>query len=243
MAGVIYGTRGVVLNHIKYNETSVIVHVYTELLGRQSYLVNHVRSVKNKGKTVFLQPLALLDLQVYHSPKKEVQRIKDFRISDAFSSIPFDQTKRSIAFFVTEVLKRSLREEESNPDLFVFIYESVRHFDGMTVNAHVFHLWFLAQLTRFLGFFPDFSENVTDAFFDLRNGECSTVRPSHDYYLHQSLFADWLALYQGHIDGLLSLSSSRRNELADTMLLYYALHLDGFGHFKSFDVLKDFYSF
>lgn len=232
-----------VLNHVKYAETSVIVHVYTELFGRQSYIVNHVRSAKSKGKTIFLQPLALLDLQVYHSPKKEVQRIKDFRIALPFASIPFDQTKRSISFFVTEVMNRALREEESNPELFAFIFEAVQHFDATTTNAHVFHLWFLANLTRFLGFFPDFSDDVISRFFDLQNGQCCSLRPSHNHYLQQTALADWMALYQGTIEQVAQLPSSRRNELVESMLLYFGLHLEGFAGVKSLDVLKDFYSY
>ena len=59
-------TRGIVLNHIKYGETSIVVHIYTEELGRQSYIVNSVRTPKKKNLLALLQPLTLLDLEVYH---------------------------------------------------------------------------------------------------------------------------------------------------------------------------------
>ena len=45
-------------------------------------MINQVRSRKNKGKSVFLQPLTLLDLEVYHTEKKTIHRIKDFKVND-----------------------------------------------------------------------------------------------------------------------------------------------------------------
>jgi DNA repair protein RecO (recombination protein O) len=239
---VIHATRAVVLNHVKYAETSVIVHIYTELFGRQSYMVNHVRSAKAKGKTIFLQPLALLDLQVYRSQKKEVQRIKDFRISRPFTAIPFDQSKRSVAFFVTETLNRALREEESNPPLFHYIFEQIVALDEETIPAHIFHILFLAGLTNFLGFAPDFSNQQQWQYFDLQNSELCYHQPSHRHFLMGDDVTYWKALFDGDMALMTQLPAQKRNILADALLDYYALHLEGFGNIKSFDVLKDFYS-
>ncbi|WP_315819946.1 DNA repair protein RecO [Paraflavitalea speifideaquila] len=47
---MIHSTKGVVLKTVKYGETSVIVTIYTELFGIQSYLVNGVRTSTKKGR-------------------------------------------------------------------------------------------------------------------------------------------------------------------------------------------------
>ena len=57
---MLHKTRGIVLHYIKYAETSVIVTIYTESFGRQSYIINGVRSKKAKIKANILQPLFLL---------------------------------------------------------------------------------------------------------------------------------------------------------------------------------------
>ena len=54
---MLYKTRGIVLNHIKYSDTSVIVTMYTETFGRQAYIVNGVRGKKSKIKANIFQPL------------------------------------------------------------------------------------------------------------------------------------------------------------------------------------------
>jgi DNA repair protein RecO (recombination protein O) len=42
-------TKGIVLRNIKYGETSLVVNIFTELFGIQTYLVNGVRSSKKSS--------------------------------------------------------------------------------------------------------------------------------------------------------------------------------------------------
>ncbi|MBS1655487.1 MAG: recombination protein O N-terminal domain-containing protein, partial [Bacteroidetes bacterium] len=67
MPDKLHKTKGIVLRTVKYGETSVIVTIYTELFGIQSYLVNGVRvsSKKGSGKANLFQPSAILDMVVY----------------------------------------------------------------------------------------------------------------------------------------------------------------------------------
>lgn len=46
---MIHKTKGIVIRVVKYGETSVIVSIYTELLGIQSYIVNGVRTSSKKA--------------------------------------------------------------------------------------------------------------------------------------------------------------------------------------------------
>ena len=234
-----HATRGIVLNHIKYKETSIVVQVYTELFGRQGYLVNNVRSAKNKGAAILLQPMTLLDLQVYHRPKADLQRIKEFKICHPLQSIPFDQNKRAVSFFLTEILSKVLREEEHNSELFNFIFQSIELYDAGIDGQHNFHLFFLFQLTKFLGFSAA-QPHPENLIFDLMNGLFVSAVPSHGYGLQGEAFARWKLLYDLRIEGLdaLKLSSFHRNALLDDLLLYYALHLDGMQRLKSLAIIR-----
>jgi len=73
----LHKTKGMVFRTVKYGETSLIVTVYTELFGVQSYLVNGVRTSTKKGpgRANLFQPAAILDLIVYHNELKHLQRI------------------------------------------------------------------------------------------------------------------------------------------------------------------------
>ncbi|HEX4373990.1 MAG TPA: recombination protein O N-terminal domain-containing protein, partial [Puia sp.] len=65
----LYKTNGIVLRTVKYGETSVIVTIFTDLFGIQSYLVNGIRtsSKKMQSKINLFQPAAVLQLVVYHN--------------------------------------------------------------------------------------------------------------------------------------------------------------------------------
>ena len=50
-------TKGIILRTIKYGETSIVVTIFTELFGVQTYLVNGIRTQKRSGnKAAMFQP-------------------------------------------------------------------------------------------------------------------------------------------------------------------------------------------
>ena len=106
---MLQNTRGVVLSHIKYRETSLIVKIYTEAFGLQTYIVNGVRSSKaSKSKSAFFQPLMLLDLIVYHKDGQSMHHIKEIKTAYIFKNIPYEHKKCVIAIFLSEILQNTI---------------------------------------------------------------------------------------------------------------------------------------
>ncbi|MGB5930624.1 MAG: DNA repair protein RecO, partial [Cyclobacteriaceae bacterium] len=146
-------TRGIVLNFIRYKDTSIIVRIYTEAFGLRTYIVNGVRSSRGKSsKIAFYQPLTLVDLVVYNHDQRDIHRLSETRCSRTLQSIPFEPAKSCMALFITEMLVKVLKEEESNEELFRFIYHSVEMLDMMDSHYQNFHIQFLLKLSSFLGF-------------------------------------------------------------------------------------------
>jgi DNA repair protein RecO (recombination protein O) len=100
MSSQLHKTKGIVLRAVKYGETSLIVTIFTELFGLQSYLVNGVRtsSKKGSGKANLFQPTAILDLVVYHNELKHLNRIKEFKWSYLYKNIFSDVPKKRGVF-------------------------------------------------------------------------------------------------------------------------------------------------
>ena len=61
-------TKGIVLHTLKYNDTSIIVDMYTELSGRTSFLVPVPRSRKAAVKSVLFQPLSFIEFEADYRP-------------------------------------------------------------------------------------------------------------------------------------------------------------------------------
>ena len=90
-----------------------------------------------------------------------------------------------MALFMAEVLYRLVREyDEPNQALFDFVWNSVGALDSMDEGVANFHLWFLANLSRFLGFCPG-NDYSADDWFDIREGLYTKTRPQHVSFMTQ----------------------------------------------------------
>jgi len=242
---MIESTRGIVLTHTKYAETSVIAHIYTEKFGLQSYMVNQVRSKKSKGKTIFLQPLSLVDLEVYHNEKKTIHRIKDFKLDIPFTMIPFEPVRRSMSFFIAEVLNKALKHEDKLSDeLYQFLYHFIIVFDSEINGVQNLHLFLLFNLTKMLGFYPHFDMSEQKKYFDLRTGNFTNTIPDHPHYMQFWQTELLYQMQQLNLENIhtLKLKGSDRTLFIEKLLEFYHLHLSGFSKIKSFEVLKDLFS-
>jgi DNA repair protein RecO (recombination protein O) len=147
-------TKGIVLRSIKYGETSLVVTLFTELFGVQTYMVNAVRSTKKSAaKANYFQPAAILDLVVYHSENKSMQRIKEFSWAYLYDNILTDVIKNSISSYMMELLQKCLKQPETNSDLFHFCEAALMQLDtaGKKIAAN-FSLFFALHLFfRFRG--------------------------------------------------------------------------------------------
>jgi len=233
-------TRGVVLHHFKYTDNSVIACIYTENHGRQSFIIKGVRSRKSGIRISYLQPLSLLEMEVYYEPKRELQRIKEARINPSHHGISSHIIKSTLALFLADVLYKTLHEEEPNHPLFSFIWHSVELLDVETKGLANFHLAFLMQYSRYLGFFPRNNYSESTPYFDLKNGLFTSSIPHHTYFtnLHESrLFNKIISLQYERLEDL-STDHETRYFLLLKIIEYFKLHTGKATNIKSLDVLK-----
>ena len=153
-------TRGIVLNYIKYGDTSIICKIYTEQFGLQSYIINGIRNSKSKNIGLF-QPLNILDLVVYHKKTSGLQRIKESKLDYAYKTLHLDMKKISVCFFLSEFLTRISQNDDDQKDNFDFIKDSLIVFDRLEVNYSNFHIQFLIKLSKYFGIYIGNSKHLT----------------------------------------------------------------------------------
>ena len=226
-------TRGIVLNFIKYRETSIIAKIYTEELGLQTYIVNGVR--QKTGRIALFQPFTLLDMVVYSSAKGGITRISEYKCNYPFSSIPYDIRKSSMLLFLSEIVSHTIKEEEENRSLFDFLNNAIIHFDQQEEAFENFHLLFLLQLSFFLGFGPASGAEITSQVA-FSSGHQVGGRPA---ILHFQAFEE-------HLDNLLhqpektNIQNGKvRKELLQILIKFYQLHVEKLGEIRSLSVLSE----
>ncbi len=240
---MVHTTKGIVLRTVSYSETSVIVLLYTELFGLQSYMVNGARSSKKTAKNNLFQPAAILEMEVYHNDLKNLQRIKDARWHYLYQDIFFNIPKNMVALFMTELLQKVIRQPEHNPALFNFIEDAYIQLDKADIKVTAgYPLFFALQLTSFFGFSIRDDYTSSKKILDLREGEFVKDIPLHPYYLEEpvsGIVSQLLKVMQPYELHNIALSLTVRRELLGFILQFYALHIQDFGVMKSLPVLQD----
>jgi len=237
-------TRGIVLRSVKFGETSVIVTMYTEIFGIQSYLVNGVRtsSPKGPGKANLFQPAAILDLVVYHHELKNLQRLKEFRWEVLYQNLFFDVIKNTIALFMIELLQKCLKQPEPNAELYHFVENALCWLDEAPKGAVAnFPLFFALHLSGFLGFRISDGLSAENRIFDLEQGFFVPQEPIHPHFLdieYSSLTSRLLQIDQPSELEKIPLNRDKRGRLLLAYQHFYATHLPDFGIMKTFPVLQ-----
>jgi DNA repair protein RecO (recombination protein O) len=219
---MLHKTRGIVFRFTKYGETSIIVTIFTEIFGLQSYIVNGIRSKSSKSKIALYQPLTLLELVVYYRENANINRIKEVKCLHPYQSIPLDIKKSAAAIFVNEVINKTIKEESHALELCNFMIDSFIILDTMTVKVENFHLIFLVKLSRLLGFGAHHTNEVMGA---------RTTDMETEEILGELIRSDY--------SDLIRMTNIQRRDILDLLLKFYADHIESLGEMRSVQVLRE----
>ncbi len=226
------------LHHIKYGDTSLIVHLYTEAFGRCSLMVKGAYSKKSSTPAKWFQPLFLLEGEISFRVQRQLQMARHLQLDPPLYQLGGHPAKSGITLFLGEFLSKVLREEEGNPPLFGFLHNAIRMLDASESGYANFHLLALIHLTRYLGFFPQNDYSPDKCWFDLERAHFTNL-PSQ-----QNLGGEASAQLSRMMEaGLMEmdqfeLSSERRNQILDALITFYSIHHGGTSHLKSLSVVR-----
>ncbi|MDX1902617.1 MAG: DNA repair protein RecO [Thermonemataceae bacterium] len=223
-------TQGISLYFLKYKESSIIAKIYTEQFGLQSYLINGVRKEKAIFKVSLFQPLTILEMVVYHKENKDsLQRISEVRCAEPYQNIPYDMFKTNTAFFMAEVLSKTLQGERENTQIFSFLLNYLRGLDTEDFHSN-FPIYFLLNLIEKLGLLGDNCEVILQTLHDLHILKQKPSSMQKEIAILNEL--------KSSMYGSFHLPTAQRRQLLDMVLAYYRIHFEGLGELKSLQVLR-----
>ena len=253
--------RGIVLRTVKYGDNALIVDLFTESRGRQSFMTSTVRAKRSVRSVSFWQPLSMVEFSAEMKPNAgKLPRPTDVRTYYNYTDLPFSPVKSTLALFLAEFLSAALREEKENPTLYKYVESSFQWLDMVESSAAIanFHLAFLMHLSRFIGIYPnlDVNDNLNpnlncqlstvncQLYFDLLAGSYCDRQPCHAHFLqHQEAQAlpvlfrmDYPTMH------LFRFSRQQRQRILHVLNEYYRLHVPNFPELKSLEVLQELYS-
>ncbi|MEG1379003.1 MAG: recombination protein O N-terminal domain-containing protein [Bacteroidales bacterium] len=232
--------RGIVFSMIPYNDKTSFVHMYTDKFGRVTYAVPNTRSKRTKLPKSLFAPFTILEMEVEHSPGREIQKIAEARVAVVHMNLYADPVKNAVVLFLSEMLSRVIREQEQNIALYQFLTDAIELYELLDEGKANYHLLFLLRISEFLGFRMNRESYQEGYWFDLTEGTFLPQAPEHTWYmtppeaylLHSVLNIQFgnLASYQ--------FNREQRTALLDKIVLYFRLHLPDLKEIRSLEVLK-----
>lgn len=233
-------TEGIVLQSVRYGDTSLIVKVFTRKQGLKSYMLKDAFNRSSKNRAALFQNLNVINYVEVGKPKSgTLNYLKDAQLSLVYHSLPLVMNKSAIMMYVSELLSKTITEQEQNEGLFDFIVSSLQWLDLVEQDYASFPLFFTLELTRHLGFYPK-ANHQAGFCFDMMEGTFAHDYPLHPYYFD----AETAALLAGLLNVGIDEASrwpfrlSQRRELLDGLIVFMRLHAPVMKDFHSHEVLK-----
>ena len=147
---MILADRLIVLHATKTGERSLVLQCLSRRMGRRSFLV----SPGSRTPQAFFLPLSLLDVEIIENPHSDLWRIRSLAAESPLSGIRSNPAKNALTLFMSEVLFRLMRDGTGDAAFFDNCRKHILTLDSLEDNFASFHLWFLLDLCRELGFAP-----------------------------------------------------------------------------------------
>lgn len=237
-------TEAIVLNKIKYSDSSYIVNLFTKESGRIAVFVR-VPANGSKSKSIIKPglffPLNTIQTEISHKPTRNIQTIKYCNQLNSCANMFTDVYKSSVAQFIAELIVKTLKEFEPDLALYDYLCSVVNKLNQDNCQTHSIHLAFMKDYAKFLGFAITDNFSELCPFFNLREGMFLPVFTTNDESLDiddSKSLSDLLELDLLFVETY-NANYRMRKRLLEKLLVYYRLHIDNFPEIKSIKVLNE----
>ena len=230
---------GIICKTVKYGESSLILDIFSADVGMRSYICGGVRK-KNSNKAAMLRVMNLVDIVCYDkaTAKASLSRIKEVKFNKVYSQIPFDVVRGTVGMFLIEVTRKSIMQTDEPEQTYDFIYGRFNELDSEAVVLRDFHIRYLIDLAREIGFAMQNNWSAIDTRFSLREGQFITDNQQH----RDTLDTDLSEILSQYLAGRQPNSTKeQRRQLITKLVDYYRFHVEGFTEVKSLEVLYNLY--
>lgn len=260
-------SRIIVLHLTKYGDSGLVVHTIDSEAGRCSYMLRGAGRSSRVSVGSF-HNLAVLDIVSVANQRSSMSTIKEYEPAIHLDSLRSDVDKNAIALFISELLYRTVVEQNYDPHLFAWLTDAVAKLDAIGQNspASVPRQDFQSSITGRSpqANIPGQSDATSIANFHLwfLAGFCTVMGfgPSReglfdgcdlfsaeDLALLRQLTAGGFPTDSSTADGnflaamAIPLNGSRRRDFCDQMVRYISYHLGMNLNLRSLDVLHALY--
>jgi DNA repair protein RecO (recombination protein O) len=230
--------KAFVLQSVRHKDNKYILKLFTREHGSITVLARTGKSPSSKIKPAAVLPLNFIEVELVIKQNKELHQLHEAGCYNIHTGLHDALPKLAIVQFLNEMLVKSLKEHTANSDLYEFIETCFQYLNDVNENYLNFHLYFLGEFTKYLGFEPQNNYSSVNRFFDCREGIFSTHSLPFPLGLDKDesfLFSEFLKLNTSDAFW----SGTQRRKILEALIAYYSFHLPAFGEVKSLEVLRE----
>lgn len=226
-------TKAIVLGAINYNDTYKIMSLYSLALGKISVLWKYSKTKRNS----FPLPFTEIELIATKTNKGTLYKLKDFSFINHSHNIHLSSVKMNITIFLCEIIIKVISFTEEDQKLYSFLSRAMAELNVVEDGKENFHIYFLIELTKYIGINPTINTEERKRIFSLIDG-CFVNSSNMGLSEPESCFLR--NLYRINIRNihLFKLNRIQRNMIIDYIMKYYKIHLVGLSEIKSLEVLR-----
>lgn len=236
---MLHTTQGIVLHNVRYSDNRIISKIYSKSFGLLSGHLTVGNSPKSKLKSGIIQPLTQIEFVISHKENKEIHSITDVKCLFVYTDLASNFNKLCIAQFLNEVLYKCLKEQSANEELFHFICNTYQWLDKTVDHFSDAHIYFLFELTKYLGFYPSNNKSDSLIYFDTLEGKFTSTPKSFPLSFDKIQSELFSQLFYHSISKPKNISRTERLAILDCLLHYYKIQIPGFSELKSYGVLQE----
>lgn len=230
-------TSLVVLHKTKLGDSSIVVHGYSSDNGRCGFII---KSNSKRGSLSLLHPLGIIEAEISEKSKGELRFINNFRSLHTLTRLRESVIKNAIAIYISELIFRGIHEYGPSPGFFNFLVKSILLLDAIGDDYANFHLWFLVELSREVGYSP--ANNYTDGFlFDISSASFvkSAVSGTKCFNREDSALLDTILKHKEESIHILKLNGIQRRSFSKEMTTFLSYHLGCNLNIQSLEILHE----
>ena len=179
-------SRAIVLHTTRQGDSSLVVHVLDAVAGRQGLYLRGLGKGRSGAAVAAFHPLSVLEVVTAASPRSSLLYLREYEPVFPLNNLRTDIRRSATAQFVCEVLWRTLRTGDGDPELFAWLVESVAALEAAEHVAN-FAAWWLVGFSARMGFKPEDNRSAEAPLFDIVSGR---FQPRQDWIpANSGLFA------------------------------------------------------
>ncbi|MES2766594.1 MAG: DNA repair protein RecO [Bacteroidota bacterium] len=154
---MIVTTEAIVLHARKFGDTSRIVTLYSKDFGRISVMAKGARHTKSKFGAS-LDALSYCSITLYKSSQKELHLLSKAETIRPLKRLGESYDLLTLGLSMAEVMVATQELDESNPQLFDLLLESLLALNAAVENTYSIYVSFQIHLAQQMGFALNFDE-------------------------------------------------------------------------------------